>query len=189
MIDGMNWLNEPPFWAMDDNVLRVRSGEKTDFWQGTYYGFHRDNGHFLGRFWQGDFTASTRFNAQYDELYDQAGMMVRVDAQHWMKCGVEYTDGAMHLSVVVTNGHSDWSAQRLEAVSGAVGIRVSRLKDSLFIQYRLGDADWRMARLAFFSPDPSDVQVGLTFCSPQRAGFEAEFKSFEIGPPAMRDIH
>ncbi len=188
-IDGMVWRNEPPFWEMRNGVLRVRSGEKTDFWQTTYYGFERDDGHFLSRPRQGEFTASTSFTASYDELYDQAGMMVRVDAERWMKCGIEFTDGAMHLSVVVTDGHSDWSAQRLETAQGDVGIRVSRLNDALFIQYRLGDADWRMARLAYFAPEPAEVQVGLAFCSPQRAGFEAEFKSFEIGPPTTREIH
>jgi regulation of enolase protein 1 (concanavalin A-like superfamily) len=43
----MTWLNEPPFWAVEGADLVVRSGARTDFWQGTFYGFRRDNGHFL----------------------------------------------------------------------------------------------------------------------------------------------
>jgi hypothetical protein len=40
----MTWLNPPVSADVRDGALQVRSGEKTDFWQGTYYGFHRDDG-------------------------------------------------------------------------------------------------------------------------------------------------
>src|SRR4029079_1944614 len=111
---SMTWLNPPPRFEIRGGDLHVWSGPKTDFWQGTYYGFHRDDGHLLHRAGQGDFTAEGSFSGRYHELYDQAGLMVRADATHWMKCGIEYTDGAMHFSVVVTNGNSDWSAFRLD---------------------------------------------------------------------------
>jgi regulation of enolase protein 1 (concanavalin A-like superfamily) len=41
--------------------------------------FTRDNGHFFNCEKIGDFTAELRVQAQYDELYDQAGIMVRLD--------------------------------------------------------------------------------------------------------------
>jgi hypothetical protein len=46
-ITDMVWLNPPPSAEIRDGALHLRSAEKTDFWQGTYYGFHRDDGHFL----------------------------------------------------------------------------------------------------------------------------------------------
>jgi len=76
-IDGMHWLNAPPAWEMNQGRLLVRSDDKTDFWQETYYGFHRDNGHFLGKSRRGDFTAEVTFLGHYSELYDQAGLMIR----------------------------------------------------------------------------------------------------------------
>ena len=187
--DGMTWLNEPPFWAMDDGILRVRSGERTDFWQGTHYGFHRDNGHFLWRRHAGEFTASTTFDGRYETLYDQAGMMVRFDATRWIKFGIEYTNSAKHLSVVVTNGHSDWSVQRLDDGCGPVSVRVTRLGDAMFVQYKTGARPWAMARLAYFPPEMRELQVGIAFCSPERAGFEAEFGAFELGDPVSRNLH
>lgn len=188
-IDGMTWLNEPPWWEMQDGVLRARSGERTDFWRGTHYGFYRDDGHFLSCRRTGEFTASATFDGRYEALYDQAGMMVRADAERWVKLGVEYTDGARHFSVVVTNGRSDWSVQRLPDVTGPVSVRVTRLGDALFIQQRTGDAAWATARLAYFPAELVTLDVGLMFCSPQRAGFEAEFSAFGIGDPVSRDIH
>jgi regulation of enolase protein 1 (concanavalin A-like superfamily) len=186
----MTWLNPPPASEVSDGALHVRSGEKTDFWKGTYYGFHRDDGHFLYQPRKGDFTAEVTFSGRYEALYDQAGLMIRADDKHWMKCGIEYTDGAMHFSTVVTNGNSDWSAFRIDHAFERLSLRVTRNGDALFIQYRT-DAmpDWRMARLAWFDPSLEELMVGPVFCSPQRAGFEAVFHAFALTDPVSRDIH
>src|SRR4051812_37263874 len=105
-ITGMNWLNPPPESRVEDGRLICRSGGETDFWQGTYYGFHRDSGHFLHRPRQGVFPGEVPFPGHYEALYDQAGLMLRADDKHWIKCGIEFTDGARHFSTVVTNTHS-----------------------------------------------------------------------------------
>ncbi len=187
---AMTWFNPPAFAEERNGALLVRSGEKTDFWQGTYYGFHRDDGHFLHQERSGDFTAEVTFSARYEALYDQAGLMVRADAAHWMKCGIEYTDGARHFSVVVTNGNSDWSAFRLDHDFDRITVRATRNGDALFVQYRTdGMNEWRMARLAWFDPAFRNVSVGPVFCSPQRAGFEAVFHDYALTDPVSRDIH
>ncbi|ANH04823.1 DUF1349 domain-containing protein [Shinella sp. HZN7] len=188
--DGLTWLNPPAESAIRDGRLHVRTGLESDFWQRTYYGFQPDSGHFLHRPWTGDFTLETAFSGRYETLYDQAGLMIRHDETTWMKCGIEFTDGAKHFSVVVTRGHSDWSAFRIDHDFKAMSVRVTRNADALFIQYKT-DAmtEWRMARLAYFPPELSDLSVGLMACSPQREGFEAEFTEFRLGPPLSRDIH
>jgi regulation of enolase protein 1 (concanavalin A-like superfamily) len=186
----MTWLNPPTSADLRDGALHLRSGDKGDFWQGTYYGFHRDDGHFLSRPRRGDFTAEVRFSGRYEALYDQAGIMLRADATHWMKCGIEYTDGARHFSVVVTNGHSDWSAFRIDHDFETMSVRITRNGDALFVQYRTDQmAEWRMARLAWFDPAFTEVAVGPVFCSPQRGGFEAVFHDFNVTDPLSRDIH
>ena len=42
---------------------------------------------------EGDFSAEVLVNGYYEELYDQAGLMLRVDALNWIKAGIEFTDG------------------------------------------------------------------------------------------------
>ena len=39
----MEWLNEPPEWSEADGTLTVATGDRTDFWRKTHYGFIRDN--------------------------------------------------------------------------------------------------------------------------------------------------
>ena len=52
-----------------------------------------DSGHAFLKPVSGDFTASTTVTGAYETLYDQAGLMLRIDATHWVKTGIEFTDG------------------------------------------------------------------------------------------------
>lgn len=187
---NMNWLNPPAHTSIDDEgVLQATSAETTDFWQVTHYGFQNDNGHALLRTATGEFSAGLSFDGNYQTLYDQAGMLLRVDAHHWVKFGVELTDEMTHLSVVVTrNAQSDWSAQPI-ALSGPVRLRATRIGDAIILQKQEGEYSWSMIRLLPDVADGGPVQVGPYLCSPQRAGFEARFDEFELTRPQMRELH
>jgi regulation of enolase protein 1 (concanavalin A-like superfamily) len=90
----MQWLNEPPFWRDEDGVLSVVTGDRTDFWRETHYGFIRDDGHFRYETVPGDFTAEIAFGGDYRALYDQAGLMLRADERNWLKAGIEFVAAA-----------------------------------------------------------------------------------------------
>src|SRR5262245_53986713 len=87
LLKRMSWLNPPASTRQSGAQLVVRSGGKTDFWRKTFYGYITDNGHFFGLPVEGDFLFQARVNGQYAALYDQAGIMVRLDERQWMKCG------------------------------------------------------------------------------------------------------
>ena len=183
----MQWLNEPPVWQPDNGRLRVVTGPKTDFWRVTHYGFVRDNGHFYYEQRGGDFTVEVRIEAKYEALYDQAGIMVRLDSANWIKTGIEYTDGLPHLSAVVTRDFSDWSVLPCDR-SGPVWLRLTKLGSAIRIQYSVDGLAFRMLRLAYF-PEASHTQVGLMCCSPEREGFAVEFDEFRIGKPIAESLH
>lgn len=44
----------------------------------------------------------------YKELYDQAGLVVRLDEKNWLKTGIEYVKGVQNVSAIVTREVSDW---------------------------------------------------------------------------------
>jgi regulation of enolase protein 1 (concanavalin A-like superfamily) len=184
------WYNEPPAWSEDGGTLRVTTGPGTDFWCRTHYGFVRDNGHFRHVMAKGDFSASVVVEAAYSHLYDQAGLMVRVDAANWLKTGIEFTDGALHFSVVVTrDGYSDWSQCRLaEAEGQPLALRLTRHAEALRVQYRLPGGHWIAARLAMLSMGER-VAVGPMCCTPERQGLQVAFRDFAVGPPIARDLH
>ncbi|WP_394890689.1 DUF1349 domain-containing protein [Mesorhizobium sp. AaZ16] len=189
MHEAFYWLNEPSVWSGDAKALELRTDAETDFWRETFYGFIRDNGHAFIRPVSGDFTVAAIVTGDYQALYDQAGLYLRADERHWIKAGIEYTDGMMHFSVVVTNGVSDWSVIPLPDATPTdeIAVRLTRHGDAVRVQLSVSGAAWQMARLCPFQAD--DAEIGVMACSPQREGFHANFRDLAVGPPIPRDLH
>lgn len=173
----MQWYNEPPAHSHDEGVITVRVGAKTDFWQKTHYNFTPDNGHFYYETVSGDFTASVKVVGVYTALYDQAGLMIRTDAEHWIKTGIEYLDGVQHASAVVTRVYSDWSVVALPANPAALWLKLKREGDSVEISYSLDGELYQLLRLAYFAPG-GEVQIGVMCAAPQGEGFDARFEGY-----------
>lgn len=186
----LRWMNEPPYWSEEAGVLRVTTGLRTDFWSRTFYGFVRSNGHFRHTRAAGAFSAEVDVAAAYEALYDQAGLMLWADADNWLKAGIEFTDGAMHVSTVVTrNGWSDWSQQPVAgAARDGIALRLTRHDEALRVQYRLPGEAWLMVRLAMLKMGEG-VAVGMMCCTPERAGLDVTFRNFRIGAPMARVLH
>ena len=185
--DTMTWFNPPASVVRDAGTLRVVTGDRGDFWRDTYYAFRHDNGHACLAPTEAEFSCEVDFSADYQAQYDQAGLMLRADAAHWIKAGVEYVNGQPYLATVVTVGKSDWSQMPLPGLSGKLGLRLTRVGDAVWVHYRL-QQDWVMFRLAYFPPELA-VQAGPATCSPSRAGLEGEFSAFYLGPPRSRQAY
>lgn len=181
------WLNEPPDWTWDGE-LHLTTGERTDFWQSTWYGFHRDDGHFLGKSVEGDFTAELTFSGQYQHLYDQAGLMLRIDQTNWIKAGIEHSDGLTNFSVVVTRTRSDWSVIPVPNIGEQQTIRVTRIGDAVLVHFLTIDEQWQLMRVCDFPATPS-ICTGPMACSPERAGFQCSFHSLHISKPVVDPLH
>lgn len=177
----MLWYNEPPFWDVQGNTVHVTTAPKTDFWRKTHYGFIRDNGHFYYDRVSGDFTAEVKVSGQYTDLYDQAGLMVRVNAQNWLKTGIEYVDGVQHVSAVLTHDFSDWSVTPLPQNPAQIWLRLSRRAEAVEIHYSLNGADYTLLRVGYLLPSET-AGVGLMCASPDGRGFRAGFEGFTLSP-------
>lgn len=182
------WLNEPRHWNSEADSLTMTTGDKTDFWRETYYEFTRDNGHFLGVTTGNSFTATIRVRGELRTLYDQAGLMVRCDKATWIKTGVEFTDGELFLSTVVTVGKSDWSISQPFTGLEDFYIRVTVNNGSMRVQASSDGIVWPLLRLAPF-PVASSYLVGPTACSPERSGLTVLFTEFQIDPALSTGLH
>ncbi len=178
-LDGAAWLNPPPESGRDGQGLWLRTGEKTDFWRQTHYGFVHDTGHALMAP-VGDFTAEVVFEAEYSADFDQAGMMLWQSESHWIKAGIELSDGVLNPGAVVTRGKSDWSCAPAPGLTGPQRMRMTRAGDAVALEIWVA-ARWRLLRLADFPAGPA--RFGIMSCSPSRAGLIARWSSVTVGPP------
>lgn len=184
-----HWINPPPAFAMKDGVLAVTTGHETDYWNNTFYGFRHDNGHFLATPVTGDFSLVVKFSAGYSALYDQAGAMLRVDGDNWLKCGVEFTDRRKNFSVVVTrDDQSDWSVMPIAGeIADPVTLRLTRHAEALRVEIE-NDGAFRLVRLAFLRM-PETIEAGPMCCSPIGESLHVSFQQIEFGAPIRRDLH
>ncbi|MFF7154827.1 DUF1349 domain-containing protein [Streptomyces sp. NPDC008139] len=176
------WLNPPAEAVADSTGLHVTAHEGSDFWRTTSYGFVRDDGHALLTPFPSGTAIEVTFVADFTELYDQAGVLVRVDAESWIKAGVEISDGSPQVGAVVTHGTSDWSLAPVPDWAGhEVTVRVSRSGDAVTVRARRADDPWRTIRLAWLDP-AADARAGLFCCAPQRPGLRVHFTRLSSGP-------
>jgi uncharacterized protein len=188
VFEQCEWLNEPGSWTMTDKRLRVITDRATDFWRETHYGFTRDSGHCYGMRTTGDFSAQVHIRGQFETLYDQAGLMVRVNATRWLKAGVEFTDGELMLSSVLTIGQSDWATGTRIDDAGGFWLRAGVAKGVLRVQYSVDGTHWPLLRLAPF-PQAASYFVGPICCTPERGGLVVEFDQFSVGAPSGKALH
>jgi regulation of enolase protein 1 (concanavalin A-like superfamily) len=118
----------PASFRNHGHALVVRSKSKSDFWRKTFYGYITDNGLFFHVPVSGDFVFEAQVNGQYAALYDQAGLMLRLDSENWMKCGCEFFGQQRYASVVLTRGFSDWSTMSDLSDTAAIWWRAIRQK-------------------------------------------------------------
>lgn len=176
---SMEWYNEPPHWQVKGDTITVTAGAKTDFWRETHYDFIRDNGNFFYQSVTGNFTVDVKIGGQYRELYDQAGLMLRLDETCWMKCGIEFVNGVQQVSAVVTRNYSDWSILPLPQNPNTLWLRVMRRGTAVEVQYSLNGSDYQMLRLAYLTPVEA-IHAGIMCAAPEGSGFSVTFEGLKI---------
>jgi uncharacterized protein len=185
----LQWWNPPRRAELRESRLVVSTRGGTDLWQRTHYGFRRDDAHCLLVDWHGgDFLLTTTVRVQPVHQYDQAGLIVRLSGDCWLKTSVEYeVNRPNRLGAVVTNaGWSDWSTQDVPQSVRAIQLRVRRTGADYIVEaapitidaapIEGGESAWSQIRLAHLADDRGGpVQCGLYACSPKDEGFVAEF--------------
>lgn len=178
-LEKMQWFNEPAKWNINNKTLTVFVTPQTDYWRISHYGFTVDDAPFYYANYGGEFEAKVKISGNYKARFDQMGLMIRIDEQHYIKTGVEFVDGKFNISTVVTNKASDWSVMPLEKTPPFVWIKAVRRLDAVEIYFSYDDKTWTLTRNAPLK-DNTPVMVGLMAASPDGQGFEAKFEQFTV---------
>ena len=178
-LDRMQWFNEPESWEIKDNVLTMDVTPQSDYWRISHYGFTVDDAPFLYTTRGGEFEVKVKISGEYKVRFDQAGLMLRIDKENYIKTGIEYVDGKYNLRAVVTHHTSDWSVITLDRPVPYIWIKAVRRLDAVEVFYSFDDKEYIMMRNAPLQ-DNSPVMVGLMAACPDVQGFKAKFENFTI---------
>ncbi len=178
-LEKMQWFNEPEQYEIKNGTLTMDVPAQCDYWRVAHYGFTVDDGPFLYGMYGGEFEAKVKVSGDYKVRFDQAGMMIRIDKDNYMKCGIEYVDGKFNISTVVTHNTSDWSLIRLDKPVDYIWLKAVRRKDAIEVFYSFDDKEYTMMRTLWMQQN-TPVMVGLMAACPDGNGFRAKFSDFHV---------
>jgi len=182
----LQWYSTPMHWKIQNGVLEVKPDAQKDFWRKTYYDpqLLKDDGAilYLDGLTQPNLTLETSFSIEPFHQFDQAGLMLRINSENWIKTGIEVVDGKPKLSVVVTrDGWSDWSTQDWNSTS--LKIRLHRVRYDSYVVEALDEKNniWNFIRICHVkSPEKDGVKMGLFSCAPTQAGAVIKFSHLSL---------
>ena len=178
-LEKMQWFNEPENYSIRNGVLEMQVPAQTDFWRIAHYGFTVADGPFLYAVYGGEFVAKIKVSGEYETRFDQAGMMIRLDHENYVKFGIEFVDGKFNISAVVTHHTSDWSVIRLEEPIPHLWLKAVRRLDAIELFYSFDDREYTMMRTLWMQ-DNCPLQVGPVAACPDGQGFKARFSDFKV---------
>ena len=175
------WFHKPAKYQLGTG-LEVYTDPKTDFWQNTHYGFQRDDGHCLFIKHAGDFSLMTQVEFHPKEKYDQCGLMVRGDREHWIKVSTEYeNEKHSRLGSVVTNlGFSDWATQDISSSHRHIWYRISKNGSDFLLESSFDGKDWLQLRITHLQKLFEQLEIGVYACSPIGKDFWCRFNVLTI---------
>ena len=187
-LEKMLWFNEPEQWSIKDGGLSLSVTPHSDYWRISHYGFTVDDAPFYYSTYGGEFEAKVRISGDYKTRFDQAGLMLRIDKENYIKAGIEFVDGKFNISCVVTHHTSDWSVITLDKTIPYIWIKAVRRLDAVELFYSFDDKNYTMMRNAWLQ-DNTPVNVGLMAACPDGEGFTASFDHFSVKHlPDMRRL-
>ncbi len=178
-LEKMNWFNEPAHWQINGGTLTMDVTPNSDYWRISHYGFTVDDAPFYYAEYGGEFEAKVKISGDYKVRFDQAGMMIRLDHENYIKTGIEFVDGKYNLSTVVTHKTSDWSVIALDRPVDYIWIKAVRRLDAVEIFYSFDDKEYQMMRNAWVEAN-HPVKIGMFAACPDGNGFKARFENFTV---------
>jgi uncharacterized protein len=180
LLQQMRWLH-PPVVASRNSTgrLEVLTRSRTDFWRRTRYDYIADNGHMFYRRITGNFLLESRVSGEYRTLYDQAGLMLRLDAHTWLKCGLVLNHGVGYATTVITREFSDWSGIAGLSATTPMWWRIARRGQSIEVLYSIDGQSYTSARVGYLPLGPT-VGAGIMCASPEGSGLRCCFDHLRL---------
>lgn len=184
-----NFLNEElsyynsPNINIKDNTLEFVTQPNTDLWQNTYYNFQHDNAPFVQmKISEKYFSFTVKVKYFSKRRFDQAGIILYLDSENWLKASVEYENEKFQRlgSVVTNNGFSDWATVDIPSEVKEMYYRLSRRENDFCIENSLDGVNYKQMRICHLYNANDEISMGVYACSPEESSFKAIFSDMVI---------
>lgn len=180
--NNIEYYNSPNVHIENDS-LEIITTPNTDLWQKTYYNFQHDNAPFVQIKVQDkyfSFTVKVKYFSK--KRFDQAGIILYLDSDNWLKASVEYENDEFQRlgSVVTNNGFSDWATVDISSDIKEMYYRLSRRENDFCIENSLNGRDFKQMRICHLNKACNEINIGVYACSHEDSSFKAIFTDMII---------
>lgn len=172
-----------PNITIKDGLLEFITKPYTDLWQKTYYGFENDNAPLVQiKISEKYFSFSVKVKYDSKRRFDQAGIILYLDSNNWLKSSVEYENEKNQRlgSVVTNNGFSDWATVDIPSGIKEMYYRLSRRESDFCIENSYGGINYKQMRICHLFKGCDDINIGIYACSPENSSFKAVFSEMVV---------
>lgn len=187
-LQGFTWMNEPEEFQFFDGSLKIKTGEKMDFFNNPENKEITANAPLLYKELEGDFVATALVKPNFYDIWNACSIVIHMDATHWIKLAFENSDATgKSIVTVVTNEISDDANGAILNEEDVIWLRVIRKGNIYALHWSKNGNDFYMARLAAM-PAFESVKVGLEAQCPAGERAEHEFLYFSIEQKTVSDL-
>lgn len=180
------WTNPAPYTLLPGGGICIAAPARTDYFRDPGGKVIADSAPYLYLQAEGDFIMQAQVSHPFQSVYDAAALMVRADAEHWVKLCFECSDFNTHAVVsVVTNGVSD-DANGVNYHWPSVWLQIIRKGNTFGLHYAPDGETWNMVRYCTI-PAASVVSVGMVAQSPVGEGAQINFLHFSLEHRTAQD--
>jgi regulation of enolase protein 1 (concanavalin A-like superfamily) len=129
----------------------------------------------------GDFEITCKISGTFQNNYDKAGIMIRVDEENWILTGMEYYNSRMHHSTSVTNDFTDWTLSLLPVGCETNGVYFKFVRQKVFYECSYSDDNgetWTQTRCGEFT-ERQTISVGVAGACPMGEEFRVTFDDYQ----------
>lgn len=179
----MEWTRAPKQYTVTEDCVEMITEPRTDLWQRTYYHFRNDNAPVLQlRTTEKFFSFSVKATFDTKVRFDQAGIVMYLNSDNWLKASIEYENDQIQRlgSVVTNNGYSDWASVDMDASVKSMWFRLSRRDDDFCVENSSDGVNFKQMRICHMFQAKDEIRFGVYACSPEESAFRAVFTDMEV---------
>jgi uncharacterized protein len=183
---ALQWDNQPLKYAIQNNILTIIAGPKTDMFRDPNVTYNTDNAPKLLFTADSNFVFSTSIQHSFTNKWDGGAIVLIQDSLNWIKfCFEKDYTGAKRVVSVVTKNISD-DCNSVEIKSNKIFFKIAKAHNVITLYYSENNTKWFLIRHLQFNTS-KQFKVGFLAQSPTGTKCEVTFSNIKYQSKKIKD--
>jgi len=180
------WDNAPVKYSIQNNILTIVAGPKTDMFRDPNVTYNTDNAPKLLFIADTSFILSAAIQHSFLNKWDGGAIVLIEDSLNWIKfCFEKDYTGAKRVVSVVTKGISD-DCNSVEIKSNKVFYKIAKADNVITLYYSVDNIKWLLVRHLQFN-NTKNLKIGFLAQSPTGNDCEVKFSNIHYLAKKIKD--